>query len=183
MSRSKAAKIVTAILLLCAVAVVGVEGFHYYKFGHLVGYGPHMDVVLGNSDVGKQDTFYARVWNVSLHSLDVEGCRLPGGYAGEGILYRWDVQKWNPQTRTWNSLQGADNWTKEPFRGSTQDGMEGCNGELTRVAPFTTRVLGWVYKDWVTSGEPVRMAVRTSVKLPPDQQRILYTDEFVVKHF
>jgi hypothetical protein len=173
--------LLAGIFALALTACVSIEGFHYYKFRHLVGWGVHMDVALGNSDAGERDTYYARVWNVSLHSLSVEGCRLPGGYVGEGILYRWDVQKWDAATRQWNSLQGADNWMQGPFEGSKEDGLEGCNAESTRIGPFSTRVLGWVYKDWVTSGEPVRMAIHTSVSVPAMQQQILYTDTFVVR--
>ena len=177
-------KILVIAAVLVAVALVAwVEAAHYYRFRHLVGYGIHMDVVLGNSEIGTRDMFYARVWNLSLHTLVVEGCRLPGGYVGEGILYRWDVQRWDQNTRQWNSLQGADHWVPEPFGGSSQDSLAGCKGELTKIAPLQVRVLGWVYKDWVTSNEPVRIAVHTSVSRPPEQQAILYTNLFVVRHF
>jgi hypothetical protein len=177
----KQVRLAAILSVAFALAVlVCIEGFHYYKFRHFVGYGVHMDVVLGNSDVGRRDTFRARVWNLSSRTLDVEGCRLPGGYVGEGILYHWDVQKWNVRTSTWDSLEGADNWLPTPFG---KELWEGCNPEVTHIRPFSTRVLGWVYNSWVTSGEPVRVAVHTSLHVPPTQQRILYTETFVVRHF
>lgn len=160
------------------LAVCAVEGYHFWRTRHFVGYGPHIDVVVGNSDIGRRDMYYARYWNLSAHSDYIEGCRLPGGYAGEGILYRWDVQKWNGTARRWDSLRGADNWVPTPFGGYGSD--KKCMAEVTRIRPLGSRVLGWVYKDWVTTGEPVRIAIHTSLSLPPSQQPILYTTTFVV---
>ena len=51
---------------------------------------------------------------------------------------------------------------------------------MTRVRPLGAAVLGWVHKDWVTTGEPVRMAIHTSLSRPASQQPILYTTTFVV---
>src|SRR5580765_7773717 len=84
-------------LLIILIGFVAAESFHRYKFHHFVGYGVHMDVVLGDSDVGRRDMFYARVWNLSSHTLVVEGCRLPGGFSGSGTLYHWDIQRLNSQ--------------------------------------------------------------------------------------
>jgi len=167
-------------LLIILIGFVAAESFHRYKFHHFVGYGVHMDVVLGDSDVGRRDMFYARVWNLSSHTLVVEGCRLPGGFSGSGTLYHWDIQRLNSQTSTWDSLKGADNWVPTPFG---QELWEGCTPEVTHIHPLSTRRLGWVYKDWVTTGEPVRVAVHTSLHSPATQQQILYTDTFVVRHF
>jgi hypothetical protein len=171
----------TLLVALALAALVSIEGFHYYKFRHFVGYGLHMDVVLGNSDVGTDDTYFARVWNLSVHTLEIEGCRLPGGYLGNGMIYRWDVQRWNPSTMEWNAFNGANNWLTVPFRDSSADGLEGCRGEVTNIPPFSTRPVGWVFRTWANPGERVRMAIHTSVKLPSTKQRILYTDTFVVR--
>jgi hypothetical protein len=175
-------RIAVIISLVCAVsfvlAVCAVQGFHFWRMRHFVGHGPHIDVVVGNSDIGRRDMYYARYWNVSAHSVYIEGCRLPGGYAGEGIMFRWDVQRWNSTTLRWDSLRGADHWVPTPFGGYGNE--EKCLAELTRIPPLGSRVLGWVYKDWVTTREPVRMAIHTSLALPPSQQQILYTTAFVV---
>ena len=164
---------------LTVAALVCIEAIHYHKFGHLVGHGVHMDVCLGNSDIGRKDMFYARVWNLSPHALYVEGCRVRSEDRAE-FAYHWDVQRWNKRTSTWDSLKGADNWVPTPFG---QELSEGCKPEMTHINPFSTRVLGWVFKDWVTTGEPVRIAVHTSLHSPPSQQRILYTESFVVRQF
>jgi hypothetical protein len=79
--------VVLALVASMAMVMSVLEGRHYYRMRHFVGYGPHIDVVLGNSDIGRRDTYYARLWNVSLHNIYIEGCRLPGGYAGEGVMY------------------------------------------------------------------------------------------------
>ncbi len=61
-SRTSKRKILAiAVLLVAIITVAWVETAHYYRFRHLVGYGVHMDVVLGNSEIGTRDMFYARV--------------------------------------------------------------------------------------------------------------------------
>ena len=169
------------ILVSIALVVPVLEGRHYYRMHHFAGYGTHIDVVLGNSEIGRKDTYYARLWNLSIHSIYVEGCRLPGGYAGEGVRYRWDVQRWNTSAQPWESLRGADHWVPTPFGGYGNDEKCASNAlEMTRVPPLGATVLGWVYKDWVTTGEPVRMAIHTAPSRPPSQQLILYTNTFIV---
>jgi hypothetical protein len=164
-----------------AIVVLVLEGDHYFRMRHFVRYGPHIDVVLGNSDVGRRDTYYARLWNVSMHSIYIEGCRKPGGFMGEGVDYKWDVQRWNASTQSWDSLRGADHWVPTPF-GTFDDDPECASkaAELTRIRPLGATVLGWVYKDWVTTGHPVRMAIHTSLSRPASQQPIFYTNTFVV---
>lgn len=175
----RAIRVVVASVLVFIASVAIIEGRHHHKFGHFVGYGSHTDIVVGNSDVGSGDTYFAQLWNLSLATVDVEGCRLPGGYVGEGILYRWDVQKWNPATQGWDSLHGADTWVAKPFGGYWSE--EGCLPEMTHVRPLSWRKVAWVYKDWVTTGDPIRIAVHTSATTPPEKQQILYTELFVVK--
>ena len=164
---------------ICFLASVTVEILHHHRFGHFVGYGLHTDVLLANTDVGTYDTYVARLWNLSLRTLEIEGCRLPGGYAGSGVLYRWDIQKWELSNKRWVSLRGADTWVPVAF--GSYGNEEDCRRELTYVRPLQTRRVGWVYKGWVTTGEPIRMAIHTSVAVPPDEQQIVYTDLFVVK--
>jgi hypothetical protein len=106
---------------------------------------------------------------------------LPGGYAGEGVMYTWDVQRWNASSPTWESLRGADHWVPTPFGGYSNDEKCGSTAmQVTRIRPLGAAVLGCVYKDWVTTGEPVRMAIHTSPSQPPTQQPIFYTNTFVV---
>lgn len=155
------------------------EAHHHHKFGHFVGYGLHTDVVLGNSDIGTNDMYFAQLLNLSVLTAHLEGCRLPGGFAWEGILYRWDVQKWSLSTQSWNSLRGADSWVPTPFGGYSND--EKCLPEITHIRPFTARKVAWVFDSWVTTGDPVRIAIHTSATAPPDKQRILYTGIFVVR--
>ena len=176
-------RIAIIISLVCAVSFVlaacAVEGFHFWRMRHFVRYGPHIDVVPGNSEIGRRDMYFARYWNVSAHSVYIEGCRLPGGYLGAGMLYRWDMQRWNATAQRWDSLRGADKWVPTEF-GGFDDDYKKCMAEVTRIPPLGSRVLGWVYKDWVTTREPIRMAIHTSLSLPPSQQPILYTTTFVV---
>jgi|SRR6267378_819528 len=156
-----------------------VQTLHHRRFGHFVRYGWHTDIVMGNSDIALNDTYFAHLWNLSLLPADLEGCRLPGGFAGEGILYRWDVQRWNPASQSWNSLRGADTWVPEPFGGYSND--EKCRPEMTHIWPFTGRKVAWVYKDWVTTGDPIRIAIHTSATAPANRQQVIYTEIFTLK--
>src|SRR5215469_3559786 len=95
MMKRSAIFVVLALVASMAIVALVLEGRHYYRMRHFAGYGPHIDVVLGNSDIGRRDTYYARLWNVSAHSIYIEGCRSHGDYEGEGVMYTWDVQRWN----------------------------------------------------------------------------------------
>jgi hypothetical protein len=172
---------VALTLLLAGASLLVVECWHHALYGHFVGYGLHSDVVLGDSDIQKNDTYYARVWNLSLHTVAVEGCRLPGGYAGEGMLYRWDVQRFDIVQRRWNSLRGANNWVPQQFGGYDNEAWPGCRPEVTRIYPLSTRTLAWVYRGWVNGGDAVRMAIHTSTELPANDQPIIYTPVFSIE--
>jgi hypothetical protein len=144
-----------------------------------VGYGLHADVLLGDSDVGVNDTYYAVVKNLSVTNYGIEGCRMPGGIAGSGIYFQYDVQRFNRSRRDWDSLRGANNWLPEPF---ASERWAGCpHGDIWRIPQFSSRRMAWVFKDWVTNGDVVRIAIRTSFDLPTDQQRIIYTPTFTVE--
>ena len=176
-----AKKAIVAIVVI-ALAVPAIEVAHRVRYGHFLRPGLHTDVVRGNSDVGTNDTYYGRVWNLSLRTVEIEGCRLPGGYVGSGVLYHWDVQRWDASRNDWSSLDGANNWVHRPLGGSgSNDYWSRCGGEITRVRPLAIRTLAWVYKDWVIPSDSIRMAIHTSVKTPLDQQRIIYTQMFSIQ--
>jgi hypothetical protein len=171
------------IIAIIALAVPVSEVAHRVRYGHFLRPGLHTDVVRGDSDIGTNDTYYARVWNLTFKTIEIEGCRLPGGYVGSGVLYHWDVQRWDVSRNNWSSLHGANNWIPQPLGGSNSndDYWSKCGNEITRVRPFTTRTLAWVYKDWVTPSDLIRMAIHTSAKTPLDQQMIIYTQMFSIQ--
>jgi|HubBroStandDraft_2_1064218.scaffolds.fasta_scaffold46297_1 hypothetical protein len=160
------------------VLVLAGECWHHYRYGHFVSYGLHADIILGNSDVGKNDTYFAVLRNLSVRNYEIEGCRLPGGYIGSGILYEWDVQRFNRSRHDWDSLRGANNWLPQPF---AWERWEGCRAEMTRLPPFSSRLTSWVFKAWVTDGDVVRMAIHTSVEIPADRHTIIFTPTFAIK--
>jgi len=162
------------------LALSGAEIYHHQRFGHFFGYGLHSDVILGNSDVGANDMYYAWLWNLSFEPFEIEGCDEPSDVGGvpDSVLYRWDVQKRDSLNQRWVSLRGADNRVQTPFGGNWNE--DGCSPVMTRIRPFQRRKVAWVYKDWVTTGEPIRMAIQTSARVPPESQRIVYTEMFVV---
>jgi hypothetical protein len=169
--------VIATAFIACGVA----ELVHHHRFGHFVGYGVHTDVTLGNSDIGTHDMYYARLLNLSLRPFALEGCIFPSDVIGvpDSVLHRWDVQKRDSLSGQWLSLRGADTWVAAPFGGYWKE--EPCRSAMIRLAPFQGRDVAWVYKDWVTTGEPVRMAIHTLVSKPPEKQMIVYTDAFIVK--
>jgi len=174
-------KAIIAIVIIALAATV-VEAAHRVLYGHFLRPGLHTDVIRGDSDIGTNDMYYARVWNLSFRTIEIEGCRLPGGIVGTGVLYHWDVQRWEASRNDWSSLHGANNWIPRSLGGSdSNDYWSKCGGEITRVRPFATRTLAWVYKDWVTPSDSIRIAVHTSVKTPLDQQMIIYTQMFSIQ--
>jgi len=143
------------------LALSGAEIYHHQRFGHFFGYGLHSDVILGNSDVGANDMYYAWLWNLSFEPFEIEGCDEPSDVGGvpDSVLYRWDVQKRDSLNQRWVSLRGADNRVQTPFGGNWNE--DGCSPVMTRIRPF-------------------RMAIQTSARVPPESQRIVYTEMFVV---
>jgi hypothetical protein len=170
------------VLVALALLIPGViEIGHYLRFGHFIGYGLHTDIVRGNSDIGYADMYFANVWNLTISPFDIEGCVFANDVPGrqDSVFYRWDVQKWDSANQRWMSLHGADTWVPNPFGGSWNE--EPCFPQMTHIGPFQSHKVAWVYKDWVTTGEPVRMAIHTSVLKSPNMQQIIYTKTFVVK--
>ena len=104
--------LIVALVLSVGIALASVlEGYHYHQMHHFVGYGPHIDVVLGDSDAGRKDTYYARMLNLSAHSMYIEGCRMTGEIGQEETTgYLWDIQRWNIPAQRWESLRSADHW-------------------------------------------------------------------------
>ena len=176
--------IIGASVILLAVGAT--ELYHRCRFGDFFGYGLHTDVILGNSDIGNNDMYYARLWNVSFKPFQIEGCVSPSGDDGgvpRSVVYRWDVQKREPSSQHWVSLRGADTWVMSPFGGSWYGGswlQDRCLPATTQIRPLQSRKVAWVYRDWVTNGDAIRIAIHTSVRVAPENQRIIYTDLFVV---
>jgi hypothetical protein len=169
---------VTVLLFLGTVSFCSAEIYHRLKFGHFASYGAHTDVILGNSDIASDDMYYAHLYNFSVLPLEIDGCIAVHTDGSAVVDYRWDVQKWDSSRSQWASLRGANTWVPKAFGGYWT--ADKCHRVPTIVLPFTSKKVAWVYKDWVTTGEPVRIALHTSVTSPPESQRIIYTKTFIV---
>jgi hypothetical protein len=172
-----------AIIVIGSLVVFGFEAWHRWNFGHFVGYGLHTDVYLSNSDAGTNDMYFAKLWNLTVSPIELVGCADPSDVGGvpDSVFYRWDVQKRESSGGQWVSLHGSNNWLKTPFDESWKK-EEPCQTVRTTLLPFhSINKAAWVFKDWVTTGEPVRMAIHTSVIQPTESQKIIYTDTFVVE--
>lgn len=117
--------------------------------------------------------YYARLSNLSLEPFDMEICDWEGGLA------RWDIQKWVAPPGRWYSLHGAGTWRAEPFGGAWRTNTD-CSPLAVRIQPSQAYDVSWVYMGWVTIREPVRMAIHTRIRVPPEKQRIIYTETFIV---
>jgi len=170
-----------ALICLLTIAIGVAEIHHRFKFGHFVGYGINTDVVLGNSDVGNSDMYYAWARNITFRPFPIEGCREASDVGGrpDSVYYHWDVQKLDHSNQRWISLDGADTWVPTAFGGSWREVP--CRPVKTLLQPLGLRRLAWVFKDWVTTGEPVRMAIHSSATVPPEAQKVIYTELFIVR--
>jgi hypothetical protein len=152
------------------IVAVSFEIYHERNFGHFVGYGVHTDIVV------ESDFHFARVLNLSLSTLDIKGCRMGGGYAGNGIFYDFDVQKWDPSNGQWLIFRGADTWDANSHEHTFP--LKCAPGEVTHIPPITSRVVAWTYKGWITTPDPIRIVVYTSLIQPAGKQRIIYSETF-----
>ena len=168
--------ILPVVIAAILVATSATEFAHHRRFGHFVGYGLHADVVLGNSDVGINDMYYARLLNMSPIPSYLEGC-MEMGTDSARISPHWDVQKWDPLNARWGSC-----WHSWVFAPSGHHPHQApCLRAAIVFAPFQSRDVAWVFGPPGTTGEPVRMAIHTSVRKPPERQRMIFTDTFIVK--
>jgi hypothetical protein len=167
-----------AVILLFTISVLEIT--HVRKYGHLLTLGLHTDIVLGNSDVARTDTYFVRLWNLSVKPIDLDGCFQSNDVIGAppSILFRWDIQRWNSSRKAWDSLHGADSWVHEPYGGYWRE--EPCRSATRRISPLGKFTVAWVYKGWVTSGEPIRVAVHMSTTAQPNSQNVIFTRTFVV---
>jgi len=169
----------TAGIVMVALVITGTtfEVVHHRRFGHFVGYGPHTDIIITPTGVDSGEFHFVRLLNLSSSTIDIEGCRMGGGYAGNGIFYEFDVQKWDPSSRRWLTFRGADTWDADTSKRSFQNN---CSpSEITHTRPLTSKVVAWTYTGWITTADPIRVVVYTSLTQPPEKQQRFYTEMFV----
>lgn len=167
--------ILLAVIATIFIASGAAELVHHQRFGHFVGYGLHADVVLGDSDIGTHDMHFARVLNMSPMPSYLEGC-LEMGTDSARVSPRWDVQEWDSLHGRWVSWHS---WVAAPSGRHPYEVP--CRLTAIWFAPFQSRDVAWAYGAPGTVGPPERIAIYTSVRKPPERQRIIYTDTFVVK--
>lgn len=163
-------------IIALAIAVALFELLHHRRFGHFVGYGPHTDIIITPTGVDLGEFHFVRLLNLSSSTIDIEGCRMGGGYAGNGIFYEFDVQKWDPSSRRWLTFRGADTWDTDSSKRSFPHNC--AKSEITHIRPFTSKVVAWTYTGWITTPDPIRVVVYTSLTQSPEKQRRFYTEMF-----
>ena len=165
------------VLIALILAVASFESFHKWRFGHFAGYGIHTDIITKSAGLTQADFHFVRLLNLTFSTVDLEGCRMGGGYAGNGIFYDFDVQKWDAPNRRWLIFRGADEWdTNSDLRSFSQI----CSrAELTHIRPLTSQIVAWTYKDWITRPDPIRVVVYSSLTQPTEKQQVYYSEAFI----
>ena len=158
------------MIIVLVIVVTMAELLHHERFGHFVGYGLHTDII------AKSDFHFVRLSNISISPVYLEGCRNGGGYAGDGIFYDYDVQKWDASTRQWLIFRGADTWDANLHEHSFP--LKCAEREITNLMPLRSEVVAWTYKGWITTSDPIRVVVYSSLTPPTERQRIIYTEMF-----
>jgi hypothetical protein len=169
-------KAVGTATVAAAIAVTSFELLHHRRFGHFVGYGAHTDIIATPTGIDSEEFHFVRLLNLSFSTIDIEGCRMGGGYAGRGIFYDFDVQKWDNSFRQWLTFRGADTWDTDSSEHSFP--QKCASSEITHIWPLTSKVVAWTYTGWITKPDPIRVVVYTSLTQPPDKQRRFYTEMF-----
>jgi hypothetical protein len=143
------------------VSVLAFEVVHRVRYGHFVGYGVHVDVELGDSDVGRGDTMYANITNLSLRTLRLEGGEFPNDISVKrDLTHCWFVQRWDDNAQRWLNWDfRAGDWNDTAVRCD----FTGAIGLGTRtLRPFqSVRHVAWVYKEW-GKDDLLRIVVRQS---------------------
>jgi hypothetical protein len=163
------------------VTVISLEIIHFCHYGDTVTFGAHTDIVLGNSDISKGDTYLVRLWNLSIRPIDLDGCFESNDVIGAppSVLFRWDIQRWNPARNAWDSLRGADTWVPKSYGGYWSE--MSCRPVRKRVNPLHKLTIAWVYNGWVRSGEPIRVAVHKLMSAGENPDNIIFTRTFAIR--
>jgi hypothetical protein len=165
-------------MLAVAIALASFELLHHRRFGHFVQYGTHTDIIITPTGANSEAFHLVRLLNLSFSTIDIEGCRMGGGYAGNGIFYDFDVQKWDTSSRQWLTFRGADTWDADSSVRSFSH--KNCaSAEITHIRPLTSEVVAATYTGWTKTADPIRVVVYTPLSQPPEKQRRFYTEMFI----
>jgi hypothetical protein len=105
-------------LFLAGVALlVAMQGWHHLRYGHFIGYGWDVDLMKRREDLGipgVTTTYNVRLTNLTIHSLDFEGIKLPGGFVGSGVLLRTRIDRWDAGKGAWVTVDESKAWEEYP---------------------------------------------------------------------
>lgn len=105
--------------LIILLLVVWVEVSHRINYGHFVLYGIHVDVVSQRADIGIpgiERMYAAEAFNYTFLPFSLQGCQVPTDVSPfEEVVYRYQVQRFDPDSGAWVKVIGVDPFDCEPL--------------------------------------------------------------------
>ena len=147
--------LLTVIPAIAIVCVGYLEVEHRYNYGHLFGYGVHVDVLSRYASIGipgQTQMYYAQISNFTMLPVSLDACEYVTDASGSGISYQYAVQRWEADSNSWRTAGtvDADNFCR-PTPLSTVE---------------TNRVSRWI---WPGMTEDVSEGEATGARVPFEQ--------------
>jgi hypothetical protein len=96
------------LLLMCFVAVLFLhEVIHLDRYGHLVRFGLHADLVVSKEDTGMEGitkVYEARLTNYGLLPAKVTACDFTTDTSARGTKVAYAVEQWNSRQNKWKTV-------------------------------------------------------------------------------
>jgi len=164
--------------LIILLLVVWVEVSHRINYGHFVSYGIHIHAVSRRADIGIpgiERMYAAEAFNYTLLPLALQGCQVPTDISPyETVDYRYQVQRFDPESSAWVKVIGVDQFDCEPL-------------VTTRIWPGQKlRTVDWEAtgaREGLQKGDTARFVVFTAFNKADDavDQRTLLSPSFMIE--
>ena len=99
--------ILIAAVTVAMVCIGYLEFEHHYNYGHLFGYGVHVDAASRYSYIGipgQTHMYYARVSNFTFLPVSFAACDYVTDAMGRGTDYPYSVQRWDKTSNEWTTI-------------------------------------------------------------------------------
>jgi hypothetical protein len=164
--------------LIILVLVGWIEVSHRINYGHFVSYGIHIDTISRRVDIGIpgiERDYAAEAFNFTFMPLVLRGCQVPTDLSPfEEVVYRYQVQRFDPQSGAWAKVIGVDPFGCEPL-------------VTTRIWPGQRiRMVGWEAtgaRRGLQKGDAARFVLFTAFNKSDDatDQRALSSPAFTIE--
>ncbi len=100
-------RILPALGILAVLCLAYFQVEHRYNYGHLFGYGVHVDAVSRYSYIGipgQTHMYNARISNFTLLPVGFDTCDYVSDAMMRGTEYPYEVQRWDDHSNSWNTI-------------------------------------------------------------------------------